>query len=366
MIVILTALDLEYEAVRGRLHDLEPHTHQQGTRFEVGTLASGGRVALALVGKGNHPAAVLAERAIAEFSPAALLFVGVAGALYPHLQLGDVVVATHVYAYHGGTSEDDGQRSRPRTWEISHRADQIARHVARRAPEKVRFGPIAAGEIVLDSVTSEQARWVHEHYNDAVAIEMEGAGVAQAGHLNSALPVVVVRGISDRADGSKTRTDRQQWQKKAVVNAASFAVALAAELARSLPRVTKGSAMDSTASHITTHNSASGNARVGVQTGQVYGDISYGPRHSRPGGIGEQLADFRAELRRARGEGRVSEDDCVAAESELAIADKSLAENPPDRRTLLTALKRLVGLVSDVAELAARLTSIINAVRGMS
>ena len=37
---------------------------------------------------------------------------------------------------------------------------------------------------------------------DALAIEMEAAGVAQAGHLNGAA-VGIVRGISDRADGTK-------------------------------------------------------------------------------------------------------------------------------------------------------------------
>lgn len=70
MVVILTALNLEYEAVRDRLTDLRVHRHAAGTRFEVGCIdQSNCRVALALVGKGNHPAAVLAERAMAEFSP---------------------------------------------------------------------------------------------------------------------------------------------------------------------------------------------------------------------------------------------------------------------------------------------------------
>jgi len=117
-LVVLTALDLEYESIRGKLTDIRVQSHRAGTRFEVGRLADRDcRVALALVGKGNHAAAVLAERAISEFDPAALLFVGVAGALRPSIALGDIVVATHVYAYHGGTSQDDGLKARPRVWE---------------------------------------------------------------------------------------------------------------------------------------------------------------------------------------------------------------------------------------------------------
>src|SRR5690349_3129121 len=205
MIVILTALDLEYQAVRRHLSDPRVHRHTAGTRFEVGSLAGDGRrVALGLGGKGNHPSAVITERAIAEFSPSALLFVGVAGALWPGIGLGDVVVATHVYAYHGGTSEDDGFQARPRVWEIDHGTDQIARHLYRTETWKhrlpagtdlpmVRFGPIAAGEVVQDSAISAHAQWVRHTYNDALAIEMESAGVAQAAHHNRSLPMAVVR-----------------------------------------------------------------------------------------------------------------------------------------------------------------------------
>src|SRR5262249_7587569 len=141
-------------AVRRRLVDPRVLRHERGTRFEIGALpGTKCRIALGLTGKGNHPAAVLAERAIQRFSPAAVLFVGVAGALWDATPLGDVVVATHVYAYHGGTSEDDGLKARPRAWELSHEIHQLASHLDRtgdwtnsppsdtRAP-KVHFGPI--------------------------------------------------------------------------------------------------------------------------------------------------------------------------------------------------------------------------------
>ncbi|MEK8106632.1 5'-methylthioadenosine/S-adenosylhomocysteine nucleosidase [Micromonospora sp. M12] len=168
---------------------------------------------------------------------------GVAGGLWPNIRLGDVVVASKVYAYHGGTSENDGLKARPKAWEIPHEADQIAHHVARSGrwrdglttephPATVHFGAIAAGEVVQDSAVSEQARWIRQHYNDALAIEMEAAGVAQAGHLNRALPVVVVRGISDHADGTKTSTDGHNWQPRAARHAAAFAAALAQELVK--------------------------------------------------------------------------------------------------------------------------------------
>src|SRR5699024_1328114 len=153
-------------AVYERLRSPEPHRHARGTRFDIGTLPGGrGRVVLGLTGKGNQSSAVLAERAIQEFAPTALFFVGVAGALWATPPLGDVVVATHVYAYHGGTSEDDGLKARPRAWEAPHEIGQTAAHLARVGtwahhcpPDQPRpqthLGAIAAGEIVQNSRVS--------------------------------------------------------------------------------------------------------------------------------------------------------------------------------------------------------------------
>jgi 8-oxo-dGTP diphosphatase len=380
LVVILTALNLEYEAVRERLTGVRVHRHPAGTRFEVGRIGgSDCGVALALVGKGNHPAAVLAERAMAEFSPIAVLFVGVAGGLWPNIQLGDVVVASKIYAYHGGTSEDDGLKARPKAWEIPHEADQIAHHVARAgnwrrglpigSAPAVHFGPIAAGEIVQDSAISEQARWIRQHYNDAVAIEMEAAGVAQAGHLNRALPVVVVRGISDRADGSKAATDGENWQPRAARHAAAFATVLAQELI--IDSLSSGSGTagqdGSRLMRSTNRNIATGNARVGVQAGHIHGDVNIGLGPDRPTDLTASIADLRHGLKRAHLDGRLDEGTYAAAESELNAATDCLREGSSEGKSgLLVALKRLRGLVADVAELAAQLAAIIAVVKEMS
>lgn len=276
-IVILTAMNLEYKAVKTQLAGITVDTHK-GTRFEVGQLENSRvRVALALANKGNQPAAVVTERAVSHFNPVAVVFVGVAGALQPHLALGDVVVANPVYAYHGATSEDDGTMARPRTWALSYRAHQIAAHVDRdvdwtsqlpggNAP-RVHFGPVAAGEIALYSGASDVRRWLREHYNDALAVEMEAAGVAQAGHMNDGLPTIMVRGISDFADHTKSATDGEGWQPQAAANAAAFALALAGELVKELDSPSApGTAGSQDGSPF---NLATGNARVGFQSQHV-------------------------------------------------------------------------------------------------
>lgn len=245
MIVILTALGVEQDAVLKHLVDVEVHEHDKGTLFDVGTIAGhpGHRVAVGVTGAGTTTAATLTERARAEFSPAVMMFVGVAGGLCDQLAIGDVVVATKVHSYQGGRSEDDEYLIRPRSWDLSHRLDQAARRLcrgniwhgflseqARKDGPNVHFDPIAVGDSVLNSTRSELARRIRASYNDAIAVEMEGSGFAHAAALGDQVPAVVIRGISDHADGMKASADRAGGQSIAARNAAAFAVALAASL----------------------------------------------------------------------------------------------------------------------------------------
>ena len=252
-IVILTALNLEYDAVRAKLTDIQVKPHPAGTRFEVGRLGDRGSLAaLALVGKGNHPAAVLAERAIAEFSPAA---------------------------------------------------------------------------------------------------------------------VIVVRGISDRADGSKVATDGARWQQRAAANAAAFAVALAEELTlRPLnPRPGRTREIDRSVDMGSANtNIVSGNARVAVQAGQIFGGVRIGSEPELQADLATQIAGFREQLRQARQTGHIDGAVHDAAETELDIVSDALAAGTEQNRTMLmVALKRLRGLISDVADLTAKLAVIISTARSM-
>lgn len=240
-VVVLTALDIEHAAVLDLIEAPAVHRHAAGTRFEIGRIRGvAGRVAVAVAGAGNGSAAVLAERAITEFRPLAVLFTGIAGALHDDLELGSVVVATKVYGYHGGYEERSGFSARPQAWDADHELEQIARQVNRAgdwlsSPPQVLFRPIAAGEIVLNSRRTPLAQQLRLHFADAAAIEQESAGTAKAAQLNRA-PFLAVRGISDKADGRKYQTDSAGWRPIAARNAAAFTIAIAAELLASTPQ----------------------------------------------------------------------------------------------------------------------------------
>ncbi|MBB5908170.1 nucleoside phosphorylase [Actinoalloteichus hymeniacidonis] len=244
-----------------------------------------------MTGPGTLGAAALTERAIAEFSPQAVMFVGVAGGLRSWLEIGDIVVGTKIHAYHGGRSEDHAFLVRPRSWDVSHELEQVARRLPRRdswysrLPDSgagitpaVHFEAIAAGDVVLNSGTSAVAQRIRENFNDAVAVEMESSGFALAGHLSGSVPMVTIRSISDHADGTKEASDSRGSQRIAARNAAAFAVALAEAVQqvvrteerdrpKSQPHASKGELGSIS-------NIAQGNAQVGQQIGVSNGATS--------------------------------------------------------------------------------------------
>ncbi|QFR00384.1 5'-methylthioadenosine/S-adenosylhomocysteine nucleosidase [Streptomyces phaeolivaceus] len=226
--LVLTALAVEYDAVRTHLTDIEELVHDDGTRVERGRIeGTSWTVAIAELGEGAMNTAALSTQLIGWLRPEALLFVGIAGGLKDDIGIGDVVVGTKVYGIHGGKQTPDGFRARPEVWHGSNRLVQAARSALRGMTDVVRGHrkPIACGDVVLADDRSALAEHIRLHYNDACAIEMEGSGAAHAAHLNGQLDALVIRGISDHADAAKHEADAKGSQQRAAAQAASVAVA---------------------------------------------------------------------------------------------------------------------------------------------
>lgn len=238
--MILSALNVEYQAIRECLGGPIGERKERGTLYETGTL-SGARgswqVAIAETGPGSAAAGVHLERAATVFSPEVALFVGVAGG-FKDVARGDVVVADAVYDYEGGKSLLGEYRPRMKTHLPSHpilqRALRVAgenrwqrriRPVSPQPPPAAFVKPIVTGGKVVAHDQSEVALLIDRYASDAVAVEMEGYGFLEGAHLNPGMGALVIRGISDLLSGKDEASD-EYWQPVASRHAAAFAVEL--------------------------------------------------------------------------------------------------------------------------------------------
>lgn len=233
--VILTALPVEFSAIRSFLKLPKEITHPKGTIYEKGYFNGNHvnfEILLAEIGSGNANAAFEAERAIEFFEAQLIIFFGVAGGI-KDVALGDIVIGTKIYGYESGQSGKEFL-PRPSVGESDYSLEQRAKASARQMKNLIDFispdgekryasiltGPIAAGEKVVRSRRSSVAKFLTTNYGDTLAVEMEGRGFLTAVRA-SGIKGVVIRGISDLLD-NKTTSDSLGFQEIASKNAAKF------------------------------------------------------------------------------------------------------------------------------------------------
>ena len=240
--IFFTALPVEFKSVRSHLDDVHEVRGLQGSIYEQGvfrSLNSAWDVLLVETGAGNVDAAVETERAIAQFKPAVVFFVGIAGGI-KDVQLGDIVAATKIYGYERGSAKNTFE-PRPDVGESAYALVERAKAEARNddwlndlqqagftTNPKVLVGPIAAGEKVLKSTKSQVYKFLRSQYGDTLAVEMEGRGFLRAARANSA-NAIVIRGISDLID-DKEGADASGSQSIASNHASFFAFHMLSKL----------------------------------------------------------------------------------------------------------------------------------------
>lgn len=188
-----------------------------GRAFWMGEL-QGRSAVLALSGIGKVAAATTATALIEYFGVARIVFTGVAGGVGDGVNVGDVVVAQD-YIQH----DMDASPLFPR-WEVpGYARSRLVCDAAlsallleaagacvsstsgqfglKSAARRTHHGLIASGDRFV--CAADESRSLHgalfDAGHDVLAVEMEGAAVAQVCH-DYAIPFAAVRTISDRAD----------------------------------------------------------------------------------------------------------------------------------------------------------------------
>ena len=161
----------------------------------------GHQVLLAECGIGKVNAAALTQ-ALLGAGATRLVFTGVAGAVHPDLNVGDVVIGSEAVQHDvdvTGLGYQPGEvPGCGKVWQADPQLVDAAQAAAAALGVKVMVGRVASGDqFVADVQTTQRLR------NDfgALCTEMEGAAVAQVCH-RWGVPFVIVRSISDSADHS--------------------------------------------------------------------------------------------------------------------------------------------------------------------
>lgn len=202
MIGIIGAMQEEVDLLLSGLCDAV-EMNRSGIRFHTGTLR-GKPVVICKCGVGKVNAAVYTQVLIDRFNANKVIFTGVAGALDPELNIGDIVISTSCQQHDMDVTPLGFARGvipfqEVSDWPADAELVAIAAEAGElAAPGRCKKGKILSGDQFI--ADRDKVRELHETFGGACT-EMEGAAVAQACAMNE-VPYVVIRSMSDKADGS--------------------------------------------------------------------------------------------------------------------------------------------------------------------
>ncbi|ONI38096.1 5'-methylthioadenosine/S-adenosylhomocysteine nucleosidase [Candidatus Epulonipiscium fishelsonii] len=203
MIGIIGAMEEEVVALKRSMHIKSQFIKAQ-MEFIEGVL-QGKEVVVVKCGIGKVNAAICTQILVDNFNVECIINVGVAGGLHPDLNIGDIVVSSDTVQHDmDATIFGDPRGVIPRMENSFFEADRRLMDIALKATAtlgkeyKTYIGRIASGDQFVSSIKMKED--LYSTFT-AYCAEMEGAAIAHTCYLN-AVPFVIIRAISDKADGS--------------------------------------------------------------------------------------------------------------------------------------------------------------------
>ena len=226
---IIGAMEPEVKILREAMANPSIMT-KAGFTFYTGELA-GNTVTLVQSGIGKVASAVATTLLIDNFSPDCVINTGSAGGFEPSLNVGDVVISSEVrhhdvdvtaFGYEIGQVPQmpAGFAAHPKLIEAAEQS------VSQISDVKTMIGLICTGDsFMCDPVRIEKTR---AEFPTMLAVEMEGAAIAQACHVLET-PFVVIRSMSDIA-GKESPQSFEEYIETASINSSKMVVALLEKL----------------------------------------------------------------------------------------------------------------------------------------
>ena len=230
MIGIIGAMDEEVAALK-EMMEVEDVITRASMDFVKGVL-EGKEVTVVRSGIGKVNAAICAQILVSEFHVDMLINTGIAGSLDARIDIGDMVISEDALHHDmDATSFGYPLGEVPRMNILAFKADEKLVALAAEAnaeanPDIHTFtGRVVSGDqFVADDAVKQK---ISENFG-GLCTEMEGAAIAHAAYLND-ISYVIIRAISDKADGSAT-VDYPTFEKKAISHSVRLLKALIAKL----------------------------------------------------------------------------------------------------------------------------------------
>ena len=199
---IIGAMQVEVETLVENLKEKQ-ECRKAGSTYYEGIL-EGLPVVVVQCGVGKVNAAMCAQTLCNCFDVTYIVNTGIAGSLCAELDIGDLVISRDAM-YHDMDVQIFGYPvgQVPGTQKPEFTADETMRNLAYAAAEAVnpghtRTGRVASGDQFICS-KAQKEKIIAD--TGAVCAEMEGAAIAHTATRNE-IPFVILRAISDKADGS--------------------------------------------------------------------------------------------------------------------------------------------------------------------
>ncbi|WMY95809.1 MAG: 5'-methylthioadenosine/S-adenosylhomocysteine nucleosidase [Arsenophonus sp.] len=168
-------------------------------------------IALLNTGIGKVSAAMGTTLLIKHFSPKFIINTGSSGRLSPTLNIGDIVISTHVCYHDVNITAFDyklGQMAQcPSAFVADKKLILIAKESVKILNLNAMHGLICTGDSFING--KKKLNYIRKKFPNAIAVDMEGAAIAHVCYKFK-IPFIIVRAISDIAD-TKSNVDFKKF-----------------------------------------------------------------------------------------------------------------------------------------------------------